>query len=277
MYPALVSFPWICYFKNMELSEINKRRTQVGWAAALVCLFLVLTILDGLIARFRQPLNVFHLLSGQSADIDGPVPEQAGGLQDLGVVSSSPEITIRFESQEKGFWFGSPLWRGQLRIGDGVRPGDYQIRVFSKPKGLQPSAPVFLIRIHPDPRALKKSSPSFIRRTFGLSPWHLVLLLLPLTVAGFGLIFLLSSKMDKLLLQAGRAEIYRVRSIESVCEVTFGLGTANGVKEGEILDLFDDRGERRGEVRVLTADERDAVAEAGPEQAVRPGYLVAKK
>lgn len=261
----------------MELAAIDKRRTLAGWAAALICLLLTLTILDGLIARFRQPLNVFHLLPGQAEDIDGPVPEQAASLQDLGVVSSSPELTIRFESQEKGFWFGSPLWRGQLRAGDRVRPGDYQVRVFSKPKGLQPSAPVFLIRIHPDPLALQKSSPSFIRRTFGLSPWRLVLLLLPLTAAGFGLILLLSAKRDKLLLQAGRAEIYRVRSMETGWEVTFGLGTANGVQEGEILRLLDDGGELLGEVKVLTADETDSVAEVGPEQAVRPGYLVAKK
>jgi hypothetical protein len=261
----------------MELAAINKHRTRVGWAAALVCLLLVLTILDGLVARFRQPLNVFHLLPGQSEDIDGPVPESAAGLQDLGVVSSSPEITLVFQSQEKGFWLGTPLWRGQLRVSDRIRPGDYQVRVIARPKGLQPSAPVFLIRMYADAPALQKSAPSFIRRIFGWSPWRLVPVLLPLAAAAFGLMILLSGKRDKLLLQEGQAEVYRVRRIETGQEITFGLGAAQGVRKGEMLKLLDDRGRSLGEVKVLEADERDAVAEVGPEQDVRPGYLVAKK
>lgn len=261
----------------MDLSEANKRQTLAGWAAALVCLLLVLGILDGLIARFRQPLNVFHLLPGHSADIDGPVPEQAGSLQDLGYVASSPDITLQFQSQEKGFWLGTPLWRGQIRVSDRICPGDYQLRVIARTKGPQPSSPVFLIRVYPDDRALQKNSPSIVFRTFGLSPWRLVLLLLPLTAAAFGLIFLLSTKREKLLLRDGQAEIYRVRRIETGSEVTFGLGATNGVREGEILGLFDDRGKPLGGVKVLTVDERDAVAEAGPELAIRPGYRVARK
>jgi hypothetical protein len=261
----------------MEIAAINRRRTQAGWAAALICLLLVLGILDGLIARFRQPLNVFHLLPGQAEDIDGPVPDQAGGLQDLGVISGSPEITLDFQSQEKGFWLGTPLWRGQIRVSKRIRPGDYQVRVIARPKGQQPSSPVFLIRIYPDALALQKSSPSFIRRTFRLSPWRLVLLLLPVTGVAFGLIFLLSGKREALLLAEGKAEIYRTRRTETGQEIAFGLGEAQGVRKGEILELLDDRGRLLGEVQVLTADEKDAVAEAGPALAVRPGYLVAQK
>jgi hypothetical protein len=262
----------------MELPALDRRRTQAGWAAALVCLLLVLGILDGLIARFRQPLNVFHLLPGQAEDIDGPVPDQAGGLQDLGFVSSSPEITLQFQSQEKGFWLGTPLWRGQIRVSDRIRPGDYQVRVIARPKGPQPSSPVFLIRIYADAPALQKNSPSFVRRIFGLSPWRLVLFLLPLVAGVLGWIFLLSAKRDKLLLREGRAEIYRVRRIETGGhEITFGLGEAQGVRKGDMLDLFDDRGRPLGEVKVLIAEEGDAVAEVGPTQAVLPGYLVAKK
>jgi hypothetical protein len=260
----------------MELSAVNRRRSQAGWVAALVCLLLFLSILDGLIARFRQPLNVFHLLPGQSEDIDGPVPEQAGGLQDLGVVSGSTEITIQFQSQEKGFWLGTPLWRGQIRVSERIRPGDYQVRVIARPKGLQPSSPVFLIRIYADAPALQKNAPSFIRRAFGLSPWRLALFLLPWTAGAVGLIFILSGKRDKLLLEEGKAEIYRVRRIETGQEITFGLGEAQGVRKGDLLKLFDDRGQPLGEVKVVSAEERDAVAETGPEQAVRPGYLVAK-
>jgi hypothetical protein len=261
----------------MELSAVNKRRSLAGGAAAFVCLFLALGILDGLIARFRQPLNVFHLLPGQAEDIDGPVPEPAGGLQDLGVVSGSPEITLHFQSQEKGFWLGTPLWRGQIRVSDRIQPGDYQVKVIARARGLQPASPVFLIRIHADAASLQKSAASLIRRTFGVSPWRMVLFWLPLAVGAFGLIFYLSGKREALLLAEGQAEIYRTRRTETGQEVSFGLGAAQGVQEGDILDLFDDRGRLLGEVEVLTADEKDAVAGAGPAQAVRPGYLVAKK
>jgi hypothetical protein len=277
MDPVLVSCPLICYFNNMELSEINKRRTQVGWAAALVCLLLTLGILDGLIARFRQPLNVFHLLPGQSDDIDGPVPEHAGGLQDLGVISGSPEITLVFQSQEKGFWLGTPLWRGQIRVSDRIQPGDYQVRVIARARGQQPSSPVFLIRIHADAPSLQKSAASLIRRTFGISPWRMVLFWLPLAVGAFGLIFYLSGKREALLRAEGKAEVYRTRRTETGQEVSFGLGEAQGVHQGEILELFDDRGRLLGEVKVLTVDQKDAVAEAGPALFVRPGYLVAQK
>jgi hypothetical protein len=261
----------------MELSAVNKYRSLAGWAAAFVCLFLALCVLDGLIARFRQPLNVFHLLPGQAEDIDGPVPEHAGGLQDLGVVSGSPEITLHFLSQEKGFWLGTPLWRWQIRVSDRIQPGDYQVKVIARAKGLQPSSPVFLIRIHADVPALQKSAASLIRRTFGVSPWRMALLWLPFAVGAFGLIFYLSGKREALLLAEGKAEIYRTRRTETGQEVSFGLGEAQGVREGDILELFDDRGRLLGEVEVLTAEEKDAVAGAGPAQAVRPGYLVAKK
>lgn len=146
----------------------------------------------------------------------------------------------------------------------------------ARPKGLQPSSPVFLIRIYADAPALQKNAPSFIRRAFGLSPWRLALFLLPWTAVAIGLTFLLSGKRDKLLLEEGKAEIYRVRRIETGQEITFGLGKAQGVRKGEILRLLDDRGRPLGEVKVVSAEERDAVAETGPEQAVRPGYLVAK-
>ena len=92
----------------------------------------------------------------------------------------------------------------------------------------------------------------------------------------FALVFFLSQRIERLLAQEGKAEIYRVRQTELGIEISFGLGRDQGLEEGTRLNLFDEKGQSLGTVEVRTVTAGDAMALVAEKQRVRPGYWLVK-
>ena len=171
---------------------------------------------------------------------------------------------------------GGYLWRGRLVIGSETRPGLYSLRVLAPGKAVAPSVPPFQIKVFGDAETYRRHQFSLIQRSLGVAPWEVAAFAFVPVIGFFVLVFFLSQRIDSLLAQEGKAEIYRVRQTELGIEISFGLGKDQGLKEGTHLNLFDEKGQSLGTVEVRSVTAGDAVALASEEQGVRPGYWLAK-
>jgi hypothetical protein len=233
-----------------------------------------LAVLDGLVARFREPPNVLKVLPGMSLEVNGPLEEEVGDVRELTYTSSSPSLHLAFEAAHKGYFLGGDMWRGQLRVDHQTPPGEYHLKVGVKGKTPPRPLPPYRVLVFADPRSQQQSYKSLIRRHTGLIPWAAAAYFLPAILLSFGGVFYFSQKREKLLAQLGRAEIYRVASREGECVIAFGLGTDQGLQAGSTIHIFNEQGEAvaTGEVEEASATDSLAVVRSGQE--IKPGYLV---
>jgi len=258
----------------MNLDQASRWRNLAGKAGAFFFLLMFIGILDALIAQFRQPPNVLHVLPGTSVEINGSLEERVRGIQELTYISSSDLIRLSFETTHPGFWFGGQMWRGMLTIRPPIEPGEYSLTVIPKGKTPQKSRLVFRIKVYPDLSSYQQSFKSLIRRYLGISPWWVAVFSFPLTALVFGMVFYFSQKTGYLMAQEGKAEVYRVKKGEAGHEIAFGLGTRHGVQPGHRLILLNESGQPVGTAEVREASETDSVAITGLDCMVRPGYIV---
>ena len=260
----------------MNLKEALRWRIWVGRLAALLCLLLLLALLDAFLARFLEPLGNIAILPGETQEISGPVTEKLDHPRQLSYSSSSQELKVTFEEIKKGFWLGGLIWRGRLAVGSTIQPGKYTLVVHAAQTSASKSPVRFQVEVFKDQDGLNKNSKSYIRRLLGMNPWFVALFILALVLAAFGAVFLISQKIEHLLVQERKAEIYRVQKGDGVWLITFGLGRNQGLSPGSSLFLLDDKGQTIGQVKVQEVSENQAVAAAGMETGVRPGYFVSQ-
>jgi len=260
--------------KAMNWDQVAHWRNVAGKAGAFCCVIFLLAALDGLSAQFRQPSNVFQLLPGESVKINGSLGERIEGVQELEYFGSSDLIRLSFDAVHSGFWLGGQMWRGELTVDPGTKPGDYGLSVTQRGKEAQKPSSVFVIKIHEDYQALRGSSKSFIRRYLDASPWWIFGLFFPLACLVFAVVYCLSQKEAHLLALAGKAEIYRVARGETAYEIDFGMGTRHGIQPGMRLTVINERGVPVGSAEVQKASEADSSATTDLGCPVKPGYLV---
>jgi hypothetical protein len=258
----------------MNLQEALHWRIWTGRLAAFLCLLLLLAFLDAFLARFLEPLNNIVILPGETQEISGPVTGKIEHPQQLSYSSSSRELKVTFEEIKKGFWLGGLIWRGRLAVGSAIQPGKYTVIVPAAQTPASKSPTRFQVEVFKDQGSLDNNSKSRIRRLLGMNPWLVALFMLVLVLAAFGAVFLISQKIEPLLVLERKAEIYRVQKGEGVWLITFGLGRNQGLSPGSSLFLLDDKGQTIGQVTAQEVSENQAVAAAGMETKVRPGYYV---
>jgi hypothetical protein len=260
----------------MTPDRILRWRRWAGIAGSIFCLLSLLAVIDALVARFKQPLSLFQVLPGTVLEIQGPLREAVDTPNKLAFQCDSREIRIIFDGVQTGYWMGGYLWRGRLVIGPETRPGLYSLKVIGPGKAATPPFPPFQIRVFGNAETYRRNLPSLVQRYAGVVPWVAGVLAFIPALGFFALVFFLSQKIDRLLAEEGRAEIYRVRQTELGIEISFGLGRDQGLEEGTLLNLFNEKGQPLGTVEVRTVTSGDAVALATEEQRVRPGFWLAK-
>ncbi|MEW6615580.1 MAG: hypothetical protein AB1401_08965 [Thermodesulfobacteriota bacterium] len=258
----------------MDVEKVRQWRSITEKVAAVLCIVLSLLIIDALIAGFRQPINVFDLLPGTSVEINGVLVEKVQSVQELTYRSSSSLIQLSIDSIQRGFWFGQNMWQGRLTTSPGIRQGDYKLVVGIKGKKIQKPPPVFLIRVHKDYMGYRQSFKSLMKRYFNISPWAAVVSLAPLVVVLFGCIFLFSRKIEHLMAEQGKAEVYKVIKGDGGYEIAFSLGTKHGIQANTCLNLLNEKGKPVGTVVVHKVSETDSLATAEYGCKVKPGYVV---
>ena len=258
----------------MDLNQASSWRKLAGKACALFCLLASLAILDGLISKFREPVNVLHVLPGDLVDIDGPIPENIKRTEALTYISDSPYLLVAFEVIHPGYFMGGNMWRGRLAVDRNLLPGKYTITV--RPKDYPANKPGYQFRVvvYPDALSQRAAFRSVIKSQTGISPYLVAAAFLPLILITLGVVYILSQRITVLQAEAGLAEIYRVAGEEGQYLVTFGLGTKHGVSPGDQVTVLDPEGNYVGTAQVQESSDQDSVGKVTLDRDIRPGYLV---
>jgi hypothetical protein len=260
----------------MDLTQAVTGRKLVGKACALFCLLASLAIIDGLVAKFREPVNVLHVLPGDEVAIDGTIPENIKSTADLTYTSDSRDLAVNFIVIHPGYFMGGNMWRGRLTVGSNLAPGKYTVTV--KPKADPAAKPGYQFRVvvYPDPLSQRQAFQSAIKRQTGFSPYLVAAACAPLILISLAAVYLLSQRIDSLQEKEGRAEVYRVNWNEGQYQVTFSLGTEHGVNPGDLVTICDPEGNYVGMVKVQESSAQDAVGLITVDRDVRPGYFVSR-
>jgi hypothetical protein len=263
-------------YNHMDLNRAIAWRRLVGRATALFCLLACLAILDGLFAKFQEPLNVLHVLPGDQMAIDGPIPENIKDTGALTYTSDSKDLAVDFVATHPGYFLGGNMWRGHLTVGRNQPPGKYIVTV--RPRNDPASKPGYQFRVlaYRDAPSQRSASKSLSKRHTGISPYLWAAALLPLILISLGVVYLLSQRIEALQAKDGLAEIYRVTREEGRILVTFGLGTAHGVGPGDQVTILDPEGNYAGSAQVQESTDQDSVGLAAIDRDIRPGYLVSR-
>jgi len=259
---------------SLELDQINRRRLLLGRVGACCCLLLFLALVEGLVARFREPANLWKVLPGMSTEMNGPLEDEVQDIRELRYTSTSPHLRLTFSAAHKGYFLGGDMWRGQLQVNPQAEPGEYHLTVGIIGKTPPKPLPPYRILVFADPLSLQRSNKSLIHYYSGLSPWVVAPGFLPAILLCFGAVFLLSQKKEKLLAGLGRAEIYRVTHKDGEWTIKFGLGTDHGVKPGSRVEILDGQERTVGTAEVEEARATDALALARSDREIKPGYIV---
>ncbi len=259
----------------MNLDQASSLRKLAGKACAFFFLMAALAVLDGVVAKFREPVNLFHLLPGDEIEINGQIPENIKRTQDLTYDSDSSDLKVAFAAIHSGYYLGGNMWRGRLLAGKNLSPGKYTVTVrprdYPKDKGL-----LFQVIAYADPQSQRLAYLSISRRLTGRSPYLVAAAFLPLIGITMGLVFLLSRRIEVLQAEGGLAEIYQVSQGEGNYLITFGLGDKHGIKPGDRFTLLDPNGNYIGSAVVEKTSDTDSVALATMAQEIKPGYLVSR-
>jgi hypothetical protein len=258
----------------MDLKQTLTWRNRIGKTGTLLSVLLLLTVLDGLISRFREPPNHFSCLPGSRIAVSGPLKEKAENIEELTYRSDSREIQLVFEGIQTGFWLGENLWNGRLDIDPLVQPGEYTLRVQTGKKPEIKSGTLLQIEVHKDLRQLHQKSKSFLLRYLGTSLWQAALFMIPLIMIIFGIVFFLSHKIEMLLAEQGKAEVYRIRKGDEGFEIFFGLGSKQGIKPGSFLTILDKQGGVVGSVTPQEIFEGHSIARVDSGMTVQPGFMI---
>jgi hypothetical protein len=260
----------------MDLAQITRWRDLVSKVAAAFCAIALLAVVDGLLVHFREPSNLFKVLPGEVAGIDGNLTDEAKSVEDLTYESNSDRLKVTFEAIHPGYFLGGDMWRGRLIVGPQISPGEYRLVVKHKRSSSGGAGTAFRVMVFPDARSLRNSSFSQIRRWFGISAFWVAASCLPGIVLAFGAVFLLAGRREKLLAAAGKAEVYRVIRTETGCEIRFALGAAHGIVPGVQVIIYKDSGGQVATGIVEAANQTDAAAQVTTSQEIKVGYLVSR-
>lgn len=258
----------------MDVKQVSAWSKWTGRIGTLVSILLLMAVLDGLVSRFRTPLDHFSSLPGSRKAVSGPLPEKSEHPGELTYRSNSKDIQVVFEAVQTGFWLGGYLWSGTLSLGPGIEPGGYLLTVQSKKGQGERSASLFHIEAYRDLTSLQKDSKSFFLRTLGISPWRAALFFIPFIMATFGVVFFLSYKIEILLAEQGEAEVYRIRKEQDGFEIFFGLGSKQGIRPGTGLTLINKQGGPVASITAREVFEGYSTALVDPELNVRPGFMI---
>lgn len=260
----------------MNLKQTSTWSRWAGRIGSFLCILLFLIIIDALVSRFREPPNLFSGLPGDRLAVSGSLAGKTEQVSELTYQTNSPDIQLELEAIQTGFWLGGYQWNGNLSINRSTPPGRYQLTVQPKKSPTGKSSSLSQIRVYQDLMELQRNSKSYLVCSLGIYAWQAGLFLIPLIIFTFGFVFYLSHKTESLLGEQGKAEVYRVRNGETGCEISFGLGSKQGIQAGNSLRVIDHQGTPRGSIIAGEVFENHSTALVDPSLNVRPGFIISR-
>ncbi len=258
----------------MNLQRLMAFRKLARRMGAVFFILVFVSLLDACVAKLREPIHVYNTLADRKISVDGAVDPKITNVGDLVYTSLSEQISLSIHEIKAGYWLGGTMWIGEVTVGSGTAPGEYNISVFGKNETDIKKRFVFRVIVHQDAASLRKSHRSVIHRNIGLAPWWFPLFCLPLGGLTMGALFLASKKIEEMLAAEGKSEIFRIVRGTSVQEVAFGLGSRHGMQEGMRLSLMNVDGSHKGTVEVQKVFEGDSLAFASLDLQIQEGDIV---
>lgn len=181
----------------------------MGLVSGVVLAVALLALVDGLQARMRTGNNELEFIPSQSMALSGPAALKNPLASDVRVRFTPESAPFQFvlEGFFTGYWFGSGMWRGELRCDDGASDGLYEFRLGFRGAGAQ-NVQKYELRVFADDRARQAASRSFLHRLFDLNPFILAVSCGALGVAGGLLTYFFGWQLAHSLRRLGLAEIY---------------------------------------------------------------------
>ncbi len=227
----------------MTLERAVRFRKHLGKIGALIFILFFAALLDSCVARFREPLFTVHLLPGGSELVDGQVDHDLKEPSRLRVETTSESVQLKIDRFQASFWLGGNMWVGAISAAPAAAAGAYDLRVFARNPPDQPPVAAFRAVVYPDYAALRKSYLSLVRQTFDVQPGMVSLACVAALFFVMGTTYLLGRKIDRLLADQGRAEIFMVKTAAGGVEVWFGLGSRHGVEAGMRVTVSTENGQ----------------------------------
>jgi len=258
----------------MDFNVLAARRRVAGFSGtAILCLVLALAV-DGMIAGGRKDPKLLDMLPGQSLSLSDTMPRGAEKLGELALRASDPRIAPQFTEVYSGFWLGGTLWRADLTLPAEIPPGEYTVSTYYQ-NGTQSTPPQDIrIRVQPNAAAVQASALSLTTRTFGLSPYVLAAMLLPLALLPMFACYLLSRRIAQALAAGGMTEIYRAIASPEGQRIFFTLAANPRLKPETRIEVLDERGQAtigQALVFAVKGDDVEAIMQEGVR--IRPGTL----
>ncbi len=268
----------------MGKNRLMHKRMILGRICLIASMIALVAVLDALIATYRKPANDLDIIVGRSFKITGNVYGNVKSIEDIKVVSDSPEISLDFDGNIfSGYFLGVQMWRANLKAGSSLKPGRYHIKLIipdiseikpeDRPK--LESLLSYTVNVYGDVKSQRQGSLSFINRYTGISSWFVAIASFLAALLTGALIFLISGKIEAEMAKLGFAEIYRVSKNSGGLEIFFGLGKLHGLESGEKLGLFDASGAFLKEIVVETIG-RETSSVIVDLLKIRPGFTVAR-
>ncbi|NMC49755.1 MAG: hypothetical protein GYA47_10085 [Desulfovibrio sp.] len=249
-------------------------RNAMGRTGALLMAMAVLCVIDGLTAQMRQEQNMFQMLAGGEMVVNGPMPPDTAELRDLVIEGATDVIRLAPEEIYKGFWMGGLMWKGEARAASDATPGAYTVSVRGEKEEKPHPALTFTFRIYPDGPSLRANAAEYVMRYIGFHPYAVAATLFPLAIACGLTVFILAKKMERDMAGQGKAEIYMLKRSPEGLQISFGLGTDQGLEPGVLVSVRNEAGLTVGRATVTRCTETDAIAVLAGDGQAELGNLV---
>lgn len=252
--------------------------------AITALIMMVLAFIDASISGLTEPDTLFRAVRGDSIPVSGLVGKAVEGAQETsGFVSEryDPNTLLRVTPVSQAYRLDfvelkGKIWRGVLTIPTIVEPGEYRFHVHGRHDSPTPDDEAYVLRIFVDKASYRADFRSWFMRLLGVKPWVATMSLIPVGVLLLGASFLVSSRDETRMQAKGIGSIYKLARRDDHWEVIFGLGSNQGVNEGDRLAILD-RG--RAHVGDLVAQKVRAdfsIAHVALDTPLAPGFLVAR-
>lgn len=262
--------------RSVRIAALHRLSGRIAMVFFLCCLA---TLVDGLAAKMQQGPNRFDVLPGTQHTLSGPMPPNTDRIEDFVIEGSTDggHVQLVPEGIYTGYWFGSGMWRGAVRVDEAADKGDYELRVRDKAGEKQNPTLIYQVVVWENAAALRAGSFSRLVRWFDLEPFSTAMLLGPICLLGGLINFLLGWYWSRTLRAEGCAEIYRLIKVDDGFEATCDespTSPENPDASGRTCLVRRADGTRLGEAVIVRHDKKDAVLHVPATVRVRLGDVV---
>ncbi len=228
---------------------MKNRFSLFNTIALIIFALLIFSIFDSL-RWFIKAETQIKIIQGSSVPISGYLHSNLPELERLYNVktpqdiaahlsyeSDSPYLSIRFRE------LSGRMWRGELFADPIISPGTYLIAVHQNGVPLNDTDIRLQVLVFKNAKQLQASEKSFCQRQFGVQPFWFFLIFLPLGLFMLYLSYLRGVQAEKNNTLQTQGAIYKLALRQKMWEIVFGLGSQNGIKEGQTLFIINKKGE----------------------------------